>query len=380
MWRLAEVQRLTKRRVAGLMSGTSMDGIDVCLCEIQTHPWQCRWLTAQTIPYPDALRSSLSSLLHTQADLAQIARWHRQIGEAFRDALAQVLADFPTELHLIGSHGQTVYHEHQCMTLQLGEAAFLAAEFGCPVVSDFRIHDVAVGGSGAPLVPYVDARLFGHLQRPILAVNLGGIANVTLVAQGQAVMAFDCGPANMVLDELAHLFSQGQVRVDRDGAWAAQGQVRPEWLHELMAHPFVHQKPPKSAGREQFGSPFAQALVHRIHPNSPDAWYDLLATVTRFTATAIFYQYKRWIQPEQPVTEVIVSGGGVHNPVLLRELAQVFHPIPVSTSAAYGVDPDSKEALAFAILASERIDGRSTHIPAVTGAKRPVLLGKITEL
>jgi anhydro-N-acetylmuramic acid kinase len=377
MWRLAEVQRLTKRRVAGLMSGTSMDGIDVCLCEIQTHPWQCRWLTAQTIPYPESLRSSL---LHAQANLAQMAHWHRQIGEAFRDALAQVLANFPTELHLIGSHGQTVYHEQQHMTWQLGEAAFLAAEFGCPVVSDFRIHDVAVGGSGAPLVPYVDARLFGHLQRPVLAVNLGGIANVTLVAQGQEVMAFDCGPANMVLDELAHLFSQGQVRVDRDGAWAAQGRVRPEWLHALMAHPFVHQKPPKSAGREQFGSRFVQAFIHHTQPSSPVAWYDLFATVTRFTATAIFYQYKRWIQPEQPVTEVIVSGGGVHNPVLLRELAQVFHPIPVSTSAMYGVDPDSKEALAFAILASERIDGQSTNIPAVTGAKRPVLLGKITEL
>jgi len=377
MWRLTEVQQLTKRRVAGLMSGTSMDGIDVCLCEIQTHPWQCRWLKAQTLPYPESLRYSL---VQTQADLAQIARWHRQIGEAFRDALAKVLVDFPTELHLIGSHGQTVYHEHQNMTLQLGEVAFLAEEFGCPVVSDFRIHDVAVGGSGAPLIPYVDAQLFGHLQRPILALNLGGIANVTLVAYGQAVMAFDCGPANMVLDELANLFSRGQMRVDHDGVWAAQGQVRPDWLDDLMAHPFVHQKPPKSAGREQFGSPFVQELINHTNPGSDYSWYDLFATVTRFTAMAIFYHYERWIQPEQPVTEVIVSGGGVHNPVLMRELTQVFHPIPVSMSANYGVNPDSKEALAFAILASERIDHKPTNIPAVTGAKRPVLLGKITEL
>ncbi|WAS04010.1 anhydro-N-acetylmuramic acid kinase [Gloeomargaritales cyanobacterium VI4D9] len=377
MWRLTEVQQLTKRRVAGLMSGTSMDGIDVCLCEIQTHPWQCRWLTAQTIPYPESLRSSL---VQNQANLAQIAHWHRQIGEAFRDALAKVLADFPTELHLIGSHGQTVYHEHQNMTLQLGEVAFLAAAFGCPVVSDFRIHDVAVGGSGAPLIPYVDARLFSDLQRPVLALNLGGIANVTLVAHGQVPTAFDCGPANMVLDELASLFSRGQMRVDQDGVWAAQGQVRPDWLDDLMAHPFIHQSPPKSAGREQFGSPFVQELVNHTNPGSAHSWYDLFATVTRFTAMAIFYHYERWIQPEQPVTEVIVSGGGVHNPVLMRELTQIFHPIPVSTSANYGVNPDSKEALAFAILASERIDHKPTNIPAVTGAERPVLLGKITEL
>ncbi|WP_448380696.1 anhydro-N-acetylmuramic acid kinase [Gloeomargarita sp.] len=377
MWTLTEVQKLTKRRVAGLMSGTSMDGIDVCICEIQTQPWQCRWLTAQTIPYPEFLQSSL---VQTQANLAQIAHWHRQIGEAFRDALAKVLTDFPTELHLIGSHGQTLYHEHQKMTLQLGEAAFLAAAFGCPVVSDFRIHDVAVGGSGAPLVPYVDARLFGYLQRPVLALNLGGIANVTLVVQGQAVMAFDCGPANMVLDELASLFSRGQVRVDYNGAWAAQGQVRQAWLDDLMAHPFLQQTPPKSAGREQFGGPFVRELIDRTYPSSPNSWYDLFATVTRFTAMAIFYHYKWWIAPHQPITEVIVSGGGVHNPILMRELTQVFHPIPVSTSATYGIDPDSKEALAFAILASERIDGKSTNIPAVTGAKRPVLLGKITEL
>jgi anhydro-N-acetylmuramic acid kinase len=377
MWKLTEVQQLTQRRVAGLMSGTSMDGIDVCICEIQTQPWQCRWLTAQTIPYPESLRFSL---MQTQGNVAQIAHWHRQIGEAFREALAKVLADFPTELHLIGSHGQTIYHEHQKVTWQLGEVAFLAAAFGCPVVSDFRIHDVAVGGSGAPLVPYVDAQLFSYLQRPVLALNLGGIANFTLVAEGQAVMALDCGPANMVLDELASLFSRGQMRVDRDGAWAAQGQVRQTWLDDLMAHPFLQQPPPKSAGREQFGGLFVQELMNHTNPGSSRSWYDLFATVTRFTAMAIFYHYERWICPHQPVTEVIVSGGGVHNPVLMQELTEIFHPIPISTSAKYGIDPDSKEALAFAILASERIDNKPTNIPAVTGAKRPVLLGKITEL
>ncbi len=377
MWRLSEVQKLEKRIVAGLMSGTSMDGIDVCLCEIQTHPWQCRWLTAQTIPYPESLRFSL---YQSPVNLAQIAHWHRGIGEAFRDALAQVLADFPTELHLIGSHGQTVYHEHQKTTLQLGEAAFLAAQFGCPVVSDFRIHDVAVGGSGAPLVPYVDAQLFAHLQRPLLALNLGGIANFTLVAKGEAVTALDCGPANMILDELARLFSRGQTRVDRDGYWASQGRVRPEWLTYLMAHPFMHQAPPKSAGREQFGGQFVQELINHTNPGSQQSWYDLFATVTHFTAAAIFYHYQTWIKTQWEITEVIVSGGGVHNPILMRELAHIFDPIPVCSSAHYDIDPDSKEALAFAILASERIDGKPTNIPAVTGAKRPVLLGKITEL
>ncbi|APB35067.1 protein of unknown function UPF0075 [Gloeomargarita lithophora Alchichica-D10] len=377
MWQLTEVQRLKTRIVAGLMSGTSMDGIDVCICEIQTDPWQCCWLTAQTIPYSEGLRFSLSQ---SQGNLAQIAHWHRQIGEAFAEALATVLADFPTELHLIGSHGQTVYHEHQKTTLQLGEAAFLAERFGCPVVSDFRIHDVAVGGSGAPLVPYVDARLFGHLQRSLLALNLGGIANFTLVADGQAITALDCGPANMVLDELARLFSRGKTQIDRNGYWAGQGRVRREWLEYLMNHYFIHQPPPKSAGREQFGGLFVQELINHTNPGSTTSWYDLFATVTHFTAVAIFDHYQTWIKPQQEITEVIVSGGGVHNPILMQELAQIFHPIPISTSAKYGINPDSKEALAFAILASERIDGKPTNIPAVTGAKRPVLLGKITEL
>ncbi len=377
MWRLGEVQKLEKRIVAGLMSGTSMDGIDVCVCEIQTRPWQCRWLTAQTLPYPEPWRFALQQ---SPASLAQIAHWHRGIGEAFRDALAQVVAAFPMELHLIGSHGQTVYHEHQKMTLQLGEAAFLAAEFACPVVSDFRIHDIAVGGSGAPLVPYVDARLFSHWQRPILALNLGGIANFTVVVQGEVVTALDCGPANMVLDELASLFSRGQMRVDRDGYWASQGRVRRDWLEYLMAHPFIHQAPPKSAGREQFGRGFVQELVNYANPGSPSSWYDLFATVTHFTAAAIFAHYQTWIKPQQDITEVIVSGGGIHNPMLMAELARVFHPIPVVSSAHYDIDPDSKEALAFAILASERIDYQPTNIPTVTGAQRPVLLGKITEL
>ncbi|MCS7293158.1 MAG: anhydro-N-acetylmuramic acid kinase [Gloeomargarita sp. SKYBB_i_bin120] len=377
MWRLTEVQRLNKRIVAGLMSGTSMDGIDVCLCEIQTHPWQCRWLAGRTIPYPESLRFSL---LQSPVTLAQIAQWHRQIGEAFADALAQVLMDFPTELHLIGSHGQTVYHAHQRMTLQLGEAAFLAARFGCPVVSDFRIHDVAVGGCGAPLVPYVDARLFAQVKHPLLALNLGGIANFTLVVDGQAITAFDCGPANMVLDELAALFTRGKVRVDWNGDWARQGQVRSEWLDYLMGHPFITQPPPKSAGREQFGPVFVQELINHTNPGSPQSWYDLFATVTHFTAAVVFYHYQTWIRPHHEIGELVVSGGGVHNPVLMQELKQLFAPIPVYSSARYGIDPDSKEALAFAILASERIDGRSTNIPAVTGAKRPVLLGKITEL
>ncbi|MEN9258204.1 MAG: anhydro-N-acetylmuramic acid kinase [Gloeomargarita sp. SRBZ-1_bins_9] len=377
MWRLADVQRLDKRIVAGLLSGTSMDGIDVCLCEIHRQPWQCRWLTARTVPYPPSLRWAL---LQSSGNLAQIAHWHRQIGEAFAEALAQVLADFPTEVHLIGSHGQTVYHEHQRVTLQLGEPAFLAARFGCPVVSDFRIHDVAVGGCGAPLVPYVDARLLGHLQRPVLALNLGGIANCTLVVAGQAHLAFDCGPANMVLDELAALFTRGQQRCDRDGQWAKQGQLRQAWLDHLMAHPFLAQPPPKSAGREQFGAGFVQELVNYVNPGSPQSWYDLFATVTYFTAAAIVAQYRRWVRPQQEVTEVIVSGGGVHNPVLLQHLQDLFAPIPIHSSSIYGIDPDSKEALAFAILAAERIDGRPTNIPAVTGAQRAVLLGKITEL
>ena len=286
-------------------------------------------------------------------------------------------------MQLIGSHGQTVYHEHAVTTLQLGAPAAMALRFGCPVVHDFRANDIAAGGAGAPLVPYVDARLLGGRGAAVLAVNVGGIANLTaLPAQGDdldAVLGMDCGPGNMVLDQLAARFSAGAQSADLDGRLAARGRVRADLLADLRAHPFFAEAPPKSAGREQFGAAFVDALLATAPPAGEQDWCDLLATATELTAWGIHDCYLRNVAPGLPVDVVVISGGGARNPQLMARLAARFGPIPVRTSDAYGLPVDAKEAIAFAILASERLDQRPANVPSVTGASGRVLLGKITE-
>jgi anhydro-N-acetylmuramic acid kinase len=284
-------------------------------------------------------------------------------------------------LHLVGSHGQTVYHEHGVTTLQLGEPAPLAARFGCPVVHDFRANDIVAGGAGAPLVPYVDWRLLGGRGEALLAVNIGGIANLTaLPASGgpDQVLGMDCGPGNMVLDQLVEAYTGGRQSVDIDGRLAARGRFLP-LLEELEKHPFFHQPPPKSAGREQFGRTFVESLLDRARPDREQVWCDLLATATELTAYGIETAYRRHVALEVPVDAVVVSGGGARNLALMTRLAARFAPTPVRRSDDYGLPIDAKEAIAFAILASERLDRRPGNMPSVTGAARYTILGKITE-
>jgi anhydro-N-acetylmuramic acid kinase len=340
---LAEVRALPVRHVAGLMTGTSMDGLDVGLCRIRPgERLRVVLLHFETVPFPEELRR-----------------------------------------HLIGSHGQTVYHEHGITTLQLGDPSLMALRFACPVISDFRIADVAAGGSGAPLVPYVDHRLLGAQDEALLAVNIGGIANLTALPRGGGriddILGLDCGPGNMVLDRLVERFSGEAWHADYDGALARQGSVLEPLLAELRAHPFFAQPPPKSTGREQFGEVFVTALLTRYRPNSDQGWCDLLATVTELTAFGIHDTYARFIAPRVPVDGVMVSGGGARNPEIMRRLAARFAPLPVRPSDAYGLPVDAKEAIAFAVLASDRVDRRRANVPSVTGAMRRVLLGKITE-
>jgi anhydro-N-acetylmuramic acid kinase len=380
--RSAEVRAKRVRMVAGLMTGTSMDGLDVALCRVTSAPeLGFELLGFETVPLPGDLRAGLAA--ERLADLASLARADAALGRFFADALASLLERHQVELDLIGSHGQTVYHEHRVTSLQLGEPAHLAWHFQCPVVHDFRANDIAAGGSGAPLVPYVDYRLLGGRGEALLAVNIGGIANFTaLPAAGDdpdAVLGMDCGPGNMVLDQLARRFSGGRMAVDLDGRLAARGKVRSDLLVELCAHPFFAASPPKSAGREQFGAPFVEALLARARPESDQDWYDLLATVTELTAFGIHDGYLRHVAPRLPVEKVVISGGGARNPELMARLAARFGNLPLGTSDAYGLPVDAKEAIAFAILASERIDERPGNLPSVTGARRQVLLGKVTE-
>ena len=380
--RWTELQRKPVRNVAGLMSGTSMDGLDVALCRIRSTPRLAFELVAfETVPVPAELRPALAPEgLH---GAAEVARLDAALGRFFADALAEVLQRHRFELELIGSHGQTVYHEHAVTTLQLGAPEAMALRFGCPVVHDFRANDIAAGGAGAPLVPYVDARLLGGRGQAVLAVNIGGIANFTaLPAQGDelgAVLGMDCGPGNMVLDQLAARYSAGAQAADTDGRLAARGTVRADLRAELGAHPFFAAAPPKSAGREQFGAPFVDALLARARPASEQDWCDLLATAAELTAWGVHDAYLRHVAPRGPVEVVAVSGGGARNPQLMARLGARFAPIPVLTTEAYGLPVDAKEAIAFAILASERLDQRPANVPSVTGARQRVLLGKITE-
>jgi anhydro-N-acetylmuramic acid kinase len=338
-------------------------------------------LAFETVPLPVGLRAALAA--ERLADLASLSRAHATLGRFFADALEGVLERHPATLDLIGSHGQTVYHEHGLTSLQLGEPAHLAWRFQCPVVHDFRANDIAVGGGGAPLVPYIDWRLLGGRGQALLAVNIGGIANFTaLPATGDdpgAVQGMDCGPGNMLLDQLAERASGGRLSADTDGRLAARGQVRPGLLAALCAHPFFGQTPPKSTGREQFGRPFVEALLAQASPTVEQDWCDLLATATELTAFGIDDAYRRFVAPRLPVDAVVVSGGGARNPALMARLAARFAPVPVRTIDAYGLPADAKEAIAFAILASERADERPANLPSVTGGARQVLLGKVTE-
>jgi len=379
---LAEVRALPVRHVAGLMTGTSMDGLDMALCRIRPgERLAVELLAFETAPIPDALRRRVAA--ETVGDFGEVARLHLDLGRFFADALGEVLARHPLALHLIGSHGQTVYHEHGVTTLQLGEPAFMALRFGCPVISDFRPTDVAAGGSGAPLVPYVDHRLLGGRGEGILAVNIGGIANFTALPRDGgrpgALLGMDCGPGNMLLDRLVERFSGERRHADFDGRMAAAGRVRDNLFGWLAAHPFFAQPPPKSTGREQFGQTFVEQLLATVQPESDEDWCDLLATATELTAFGIHDGYTRFVAPAVAIDVVVVSGGGARNPEIMRRLARRFAPLPVRPSDAYGLPVDAKEAIAFAVLASDRVDRREANVPSVTGAGRRVLLGKVTE-
>jgi len=379
--RLLAVRERPRRIVIGLLSGTSADGTDAALCEIAGFG-ENTGLVARafvTTPFPRPLRERIYRV--SQADASELTDLDVMLGEAFADgarAVADAAGVAMTDVDLIGSHGQTAVHHPRSAgqlgaTLQIGEAAVIAERTGCPVVSDFRVRDVAAGGEGAPLVPLVDHLLFRKPGRRRALQNIGGIANVTLVSERlEDLVAFDNGPGNMPLDTVARAASQGREAFDRDGARAARGDIDVGLLTELHRHPYLRQRLPKSTGRETFGKDFVYPLLARYH-NRHD---DLLATLTRFSAEAIARSYREML-PAMP-DEVFISGGGALNPTLMRHLTELLAPVPVTTSAALGVDPEAKEAIAFAVLANQTLFGQPGNIPAVTGAIGPRVLGKIS--
>ena len=379
--RLLALREVEPRRIVGLMSGTSGDGVDAALVEVEGagEGIRVRPLAFLTAPYPPALRREILALPTATAET--VCRLHYALGEEFARAALTVIRAArltPTEVHLIGSHGQTAYHiprgSGAGATLQLGEPAVIAERSGLPVIADFRPRDVAAGGEGAPLVPLADYLLFRAPGRVRALVNLGGIANVTVVPERlERLVAFDLGPGNMPLDLVTEAMTGGAEPFDRDGALAARGRVDRALLTELLAHPFLAAPPPRSTGREAFGQGFVGPLLVRSRGREAD----LLATLTRFVAEAIRIGFERWIAPRIGVDEVLISGGGVHNRRLMADLADCLAPVPVRSLAELGWDPDAKEAIAFAVLANEALFGHPGNLPAATGARGPRVLGKI---
>jgi anhydro-N-acetylmuramic acid kinase len=338
-------------RVAGVMSGTSLDGIDVAIVDVRGK--KIETIAFRSTPYPAAVRDALLNLSSGISSVGEVSRLNFLLGELYAKAILATRQP----IELIGLHGQTIYHEGGKHTLQIGEAAVVAERTGVDVISNFREADIAAGGQGAPLVPYVDKLLFGATKKTRAVLNIGGIANVTLLP---AEAAFDTGPGNMVIDALAVHMTGGKQRFDRNGRIARSGNVNDQLLRRLLRHPYFKRKPPKSCGRKEFGREFAAELIATGLPLP-----DLIATATELTAQSIAGA----IQAQ----EVIASGGGVHNAWLMERLNTL---LLMRTSAEFGIDPDAKEAIAFAVLAYESARRRPGNLPSATGARHPVILGK----
>jgi anhydro-N-acetylmuramic acid kinase len=372
--------------VIGLISGTSADGTDVAVVEIEGAPPQLQWrlLHAQTVPHPKELRAAVLRAINPQTSPVDLlCSLNVQLAEQFAAAALAGMAAVglrPEDVHLIGSHGQTVWHAPDLgATLQLGEAAVLAERTGIPVISNFRARDMAAGGQGAPLVAYVDVLLLTHPDRVRAAQNIGGIGNVTFLPPANqpdvTAFAFDTGPGNVLIDLTTALATDGRQQYDADGALAAQGMVDQALLEWLLAEPYLATRPPKTTGRELFTADLAQQIWQRGLAAGLGG-SDIAATVTMFTAQSIAQAYRDFL-PLPPI-EVVVSGGGGLNHTLLKWLTEAVAPARVLLSDELGLSSEAKEAVAFAILAYESWHGRPGNLPAATGARRPVVLGDLT--
>lgn len=373
------------------MSGTSLDGIDAVLLRVEGNGARTRFhlLSHSARKYPQALaKHILRNSNPDTASLDDLTRLNVLLAHHYADAVRVVVRKAGKKLRaidLIGCHGQTIRHlpvreklfgKRVAATLQLGDPSVLATLTGIPTVGNFRPADMAVGGQGAPLVPYFDWLAFRSPSRNRLLLNIGGIANLTALPAGctvKEVRAFDTGPGNMVVDALMKRFL-GKA-FDKNGAVAGSGEVVEQLLIWMMGHPFLQKHPPKSTGREDFGDAFLREVSRRARRRPPE---DIITTSSLFTCLAILSSYERSIRKGMNADELIVSGGGARNQWFMSTLRQLFHPINVLRSDDLGVPSQAKEAICFAILANETVSGNPANIPAVTGARQSVVLGSVS--
>ncbi len=382
-------------KAVGLMSGTSADGIDAALVEIRGKGLNCKvsLIAFKKFPFPKDLRElihKVSTPEYGRVDL--VCRLNFLLGGLFAKAAIEVVkkAGYKIrDIDLIGSHGQTIYHMPEGnppSTLQIGEPSVIAERTGVTTVADFRTMDMAAGGIGAPLTPFAHYILFKKMGRGIAVNNIGGISNVTFIPPDGDInnmIAFDTGPGNMLIDSVVHIITKGRLGYDKNGRMASKGMVSERFLNELMRHPFIKKKPPKSTGREEFG--YDKALkLYRLAKKYRLSDEDIIATVTNFTAKTIVENYRKFILNRDDISEIIICGGGARNPILadmiakeLVPLKKVIKPIKVLTSDKYGFPPEAIESIAFAILGYATYNGIPSNLPQVTGAKKRVILGKI---
>lgn len=385
--------------VAGVMSGTSADGIEVALVRVQGRGFNTRFelLRHEHYNYPARVRQLILKAMNAgSASVADHSRLNFLLGELYSDAVLKTCRKAKLEVDLVGCHGQTIYHQGDrkaflgkpiACTWQTGEGAVIAARVGKPVVSDFRTADIAVGGKGAPLVPFLDYALFRHRRLGRIVQNIGGIANLTVIPAGATadrVFAFDTGPGNMVMDAVAERFFNR--RYDAEGKIGARGRVNERLVEKLLRAPFFRQRPPRTAGREEFGREYASQFMRYFKSNRQRLnAEDILATATALTAASITQSIENFVlsgnlKRETRNWELIVSGGGTRNRTLMRMLSNRIRKLPLRlrTTDEFGLPAEAKEAVAFAVLAYQTWNRKSGNIPSATGAKNAAVLGKIS--
>ena len=372
----------------GLMSGTSLDGVDTVLCEIsgQDESTKVKQLYFKTYDIPESLRTKRRKCCSRElipVDL--ICSLNFELGYLFADAVKSLCKDANVKLEdlsFIASHGQTIFHipkaydDYVPSTLQIGEASIIANECKTKVISNFRVMDMAVGGEGAPLVPYSETLLYSEENQAVALQNIGGIGNVTVLPKKgdtKKVIAFDTGPGNMMIDEAVRTF-YGK-KYDTDGYYARQGNLIPSLAAELKEHPYFNLEIPKTTGREMFGEHFTKSILEKYHSCEPN---DLIHTFTWFTAYSIAYHYKKYLISEYGLKKCIIGGGGAYNSYLLELIRNEIPEVTVMTQEEHGFSSEAKEALAFVILGNQTYHRSPSNVPSATGAKKSVILGQIT--
>lgn len=392
--RIEGIRRKPTRRIVGLISGTSADGVSAVVAEITGSGvgTMLDVLGFRTYPYPPGLREAVFELFSPETSTVdKVCDMNFVLGEFFAECALRIIEDYGLsreDVDLIGSHGQTVHHlphlhevcgQETRSTLQVGEAAVIAGRTGIPTVADFRKADIAAGGEGAPLTPYLDYVLHRHPTNGRVLQNIGGIANLTYLPAGagmEDVVAFDTGPGNMVVDAVVRHLTHGDLAYDEDGRIAAGGTVDDGLLESLLAHPYFGRRPPKTTGREEFGEAFALNVLRQAGERGL-AFEDVVATATALTVESIARAYEGLLPEGSQIDEAYVSGGGARNLFLVQELADRLDPTPVHDYDNLGYPGEAKEALLMAVLANEHVSGNPSNIPGATGARRAVVLGAL---